>query len=165
MSVHHVSRGVSPSRDRAQTRKTRRPSAGATPKCPTAGPRRSGGRPARINPARLEAMEDLLFEAVLEYHPNRPAARARLGAAARRADGPDGGGPRRGAPPRLPAAPSPAWLDRIERRLVAAVLDHHPNHDRALDRLLADVESAQAEEERERAEYDMRCDNDPDGLG
>lgn len=167
MSAHHVHHCASHSRNRTHSRKVARPNRPAA----TAGSRDGVPRPrrrltARIDPARLEAMEDLLFEAVLDYHPNRHAALDRLLADVRRADGPDGNRPAFVAPPpRLPPAPSPAWLDRIERRLVAVVLDHHPNHDRALDRLLGDLDLARVEDEREQAEFDMQCDNDPDGLG
>jgi hypothetical protein len=87
--------------------------------------------------------------------------------------------------PELDADAAAASARRIEATLVAAVIERHPRRDRALDRLLADLAdvpggdellTAPAEahgawadgddaEELRRAEFDMRVDNDFDGLG
>ena len=57
-------------------------------------------------------------------------------------------------------------LNRMEDLLLGAVLRTHPNRERALDRLLNEVVPVDdVDEESARAEFDMRVDNDFDGLG
>ena len=114
----------------------------------------------------LTRVEDALLDAILDNHRNRDSALDRLlddmACVDRRhrdemeaAAGDDD----------APALPVDGYavpkLQRIEQLLVAAVLDNHPNRNRALDRLFDDIE---AEEARERAQFDMTCDNDFDGM-
>ena len=117
----------------------------------------------RLSAAALESAEDALFEALLDNHPNRDRALDRLldDVAATPAA-------RREPALRLVPQFTPERLVLIEELLVGAVLDSHPRRDEALDRLLDDLAGHRlhrADEERERAAYDMTCDNDFDGLG
>lgn len=60
-----------------------------------------------------------------------------------------------------PARGTPRLDDKV--RQLQTYLEDHPNRDQALDRLLDDMDHIAAQ--REQAEYDMRIDNDFDGLG
>ena len=128
----------------------------------------------RLTDAQLQRLEDKFLDSMLDHHPRRTSALDRLlddltgpaaapaavAVAAPVAETPLAEPVRRIAPV---FAPSKRLL--IERLLVGAVIDHHPNRERALDRLLDDVMAAPDAEQAERARFDMTCDNDFDGLG
>lgn len=127
--------------------------------------------PRRLSAAALQAAEDSLLADLLDNHPNADRALDRLldDMAAAPADDvreeqPQAAAPRRRQSFRLVPQFTPDRLALIEELLVAAVVEHHPRRDAALDRLLDDVEAFGVAEERERATYDMTCDNDFDGL-
>ena len=136
---------------------------------PAPRPRAAAAAPAptkklsrRLSAAALESAEDALFEALLDNHPNRDRALDRL------LDDVAAVPARREPAFRLVPQFTPQRLVLIEELLVGAVLDSHPRRDEALDRLLDDLAGHRlhrADEERERAAYDMTCDNDFDGLG
>jgi hypothetical protein len=61
---------------------------------------------------------------------------------------------------------SAASLQRTEDLLLDAVLQTHPNAERALDRLMEEVApDSNSVEEHARAQFDMHVDNDFDGMG
>ena len=125
---------------------------------------------------KLAQIEDAFLDMLLDAHPRRATALDRLlddVAAAEPADKP---AVARAAVPTPDAAVAAASSRRIESALLGAVIQHHPRREAALDRLLCDLDLAPAapdaahgawvdDEERQRAEYDITCDNDFDGLG
>ena len=163
------------------------------PADPSRIPGRHGrsGAPAAPQPARscrmsrrtlaladlkLAQIEDAFLDMLLDAHPRRATALNRL------LDDVAAAGPSRAAAVADAATPVPdpaiaaASARRIESALLGAVIQRHPRRDRALDRLLSDLDAAPSapdaahgawvdEEECRRAEFDITCDNDFDGLG
>jgi hypothetical protein len=144
------------------------------------GRRGGGGRTLALADLKLRQIEDAFLDALLDSHPRRTSALDRL------LD--DMAATKSGRSDAVVAAnlptPDPDAATRFGRRvestLLAAVIEHHPRRDCALDRLLSDVEEAEAEsvaptaahgawvddgEENRRAEFDAGCDADFDGLG
>jgi hypothetical protein len=117
--------------------------------------------PQRIEPARIETIEEQLLAAAVDHHPRRERALdhladdvAALSAEMERT--------RRG--PLL--LRSTASLNRMEELLLEAVVRTHPNRGRALDRLLDDVAGDGAIEPVPMAVIDPDfVDNDFDGMG
>jgi hypothetical protein len=127
---------------------------------------------------KLAQIEDAFLDVLLDAHPRRATALARLLddlATAGPADAPELA---RSALPAPDADVAAATSLRIQASLLGAAIQHHPRRDAALDRLLCDlnVESTPTapdaahgawvdEDERQQAEFDLGCDNDFDGLG
>ena len=118
--------------------------------------------PPRINPAKLEEVENRLLAEAIEHHAQVEAAldgalddMAVLSAELRRS---------RRRPLLLRSTTN---LNRVEDLLLEAIVSAHPNRENALDRLLADVSEADdgtVAIERAQAEFDMDVDNDFDGM-
>ena len=139
-------------------------------------PCRMSRRTLALADLKLAQIEDAFLDLLLDAHPRRATALDRL------LDDVAAAGPERAAAVAEAAAPGPdaavaaASARRIESALLGAVIQRHPRRDRALDRLLSDLEAAPSapaaahgawvdEEECRRAEFDITCDNDFDGLG
>ena len=116
-------------------------------------PCRMSRRTLALADLKLAQIEDAFLDLLLDAHPRRATALDRL----------------------LDDVAA-ASARRIESALLGAVIQRHPRCDRALDRLLCDLEAAPGapaaahgawvdEEECRRAEFDITCDNDFDGLG
>jgi hypothetical protein len=113
----------------------------------------------RINPAKLEEVENRLLAEAIEHHAQVEAAldgalddMAVLSAELRRS---------RRRPLLLRSTTN---LNRVEDLLLEAIVRAHPNRENALDRLLADV-SDDPTTDHAREEFDMGVDNDFDGMG
>lgn len=113
------------------------------------------------SPATMEAIEDQLFAAAVERHAQDDAAMDRI------LDDMESLSDRVRHSRRRPLLlRSAASLQRVEDLLLDAVLQTHPNAERALDRLMEEVSpESSSVEERARAEFDMHVDNDFDGWG
>ena len=141
---------------------------------------RAGDRTLALAELKLRQIEDALLDMLLDVHPRRESALDRL------LNDLASTGPERSGvvlPQTLPtpnADVAARFARRVESALLAAVVQHHPRRDRALDRLLADVEGCGVHaaapyaahgawvedgEERRRAEFDAGFDADFDGLG
>jgi len=125
---------------------------------------------------KLAQIEDAFLDMLLDAHPRRATALDRLLDDVAAADPADAPALARAAVPVPDAAVAAASSRRIESALLGAVIQRHPRRDAALDRLLGDLDLAPSapdaahgawvdEDERQRAEYDVACDNDFDGLG
>jgi hypothetical protein len=126
---------------------------------------------------KLRQIEDAFLDSLLDAHPRRVTALERL------LDDLASVEPARADVVATAAVPAPdadvaaASARRIEASLLAAVIEHHPRRDRALDRLLNDVEvagnatapsaahGAWVDDDESRARPDTFCDCDFDGLG
>ena len=117
-------------------------------------------------PSKLEDVEDRLLEQSIDRHPRAEAAldgalddMAALSAELQRS---------RRRPLLLRSTTS---LNRIEDMLLEAIVRTHPNRERALDRLMDDLDSRGSESVETPAavhsatDFDMSFDNDFDGLG
>jgi hypothetical protein len=88
---------------------------------------------------KLRQIEDAFLDTLLDAHPRRTTALDRL------LEDLAAAGPARAGEVAGAAVPAPdgdvaaASAQRIESTLLAAVIEHHPRRDRALDRLLYDV--------------------------
>jgi hypothetical protein len=115
----------------------------------------------RVDGSKLQDVEDRLVEQALDLHPRAEAAleaalddMTALSAELQRS---------RRRPLLLRSTTN---LNRIEDLLLEAIVRTHPNRERALDRLMGDLVSAEVEPlVVEQAEFDMSFDNDFDGLG
>ena len=105
----------------------------------------------------LKKVEDALLDALLDVHVNRDNALDRLLGDIAQVEAKE----HAEAFPFDESVLSESKMQRIEEMLSLAVMDNHPNRARALDRIFDDIE---AEEQRARAEFDVRVDNDFDGL-
>jgi hypothetical protein len=120
--------------------------------------------PARMKASTLQEAEDQLLSAVIDHHPRAESAldaalddltalRSELHESRRQ--------------PLL--LRSTRKLNRIEDLLLEAIVRTHPNRERALDSMLADLVGAESpaadSEHRERVAFDCDIDNDFDGWG
>jgi hypothetical protein len=110
-------------------------------------------RVTRGSDAKLQQVEEILLSSILDHHPHQDSALSRLLADVDAAcDVPL---------PRDPHSFTPQQTQRLEELLIAVAIGAHERRDSALHDLLHDID----EEARERAEFDMQIDNDPDGMG
>jgi hypothetical protein len=124
----------------------------------TLSPKRTAPTDAGPKPSKLEEIEDRLIADALERHAHADVALTGVvdDISALTAELHDS----RRRPLLLRSTTS---LNRVEDRLLEAVLRTHPNRERAFDRLLEDISNDQ-DGELTRARFDMSIDNDFDGL-
>jgi hypothetical protein len=143
---------------------------------PAARPCRMSRRSLALADLKLAQIEDAFLDMLLDAHPRRATALDRLLDDLAAADPAEAPAAARAALPVADADVAAASSRRIESALLGAVIRRHPRRDAALDRLMCDLELAPTapeaahgawadEEDRRRAEFDVACDNDFDGLG
>lgn len=125
---------------------------------------------------KLRQIEDAFLDTLLDAHPRQKTALDRLLDDLAAAPAAQTSVVVADAVPEPDQEVAAASARRIESSLVAAVIEHHPRRDRALDRLLNDLAVAapaaahgawvdEDGEEHRRASYDASFDTDFDGLG